>query len=203
MHTLIVVSHPNPASLTHALASQVAEGVRTSGEHSAELADLTAEGFDPRFAMSDITAHLRETPISDDVRAEQVRIDRADALVLVYPVYWWSMPALMKGWIDRVFCNGWAYEENADLTTVRKLMHLKVHLVAVAGADHGTYARRGYGDAMQTQIEEGIFGYCGAPVVSSDLLSLADPAEVPGHLERARGLGQGMFAEAPVVGDWR
>jgi putative NADPH-quinone reductase len=49
----------------------------------------------------------RATPPAD-VLAEQARIDRADALVLVFPIYWWSLPGLLKGWIDRVFVNGWA-----------------------------------------------------------------------------------------------
>nr|VUD28973.1 NAD(P)H oxidoreductase YRKL [Raoultella sp. NCTC 9187] len=56
-----------------------------------------------------------------EVVAEQSRIDKADALVLVFPVYWWSMPGLLKGWIDRVFSNGWAYEETADGNVVKKL----------------------------------------------------------------------------------
>ncbi|WP_163564806.1 NAD(P)H-dependent oxidoreductase, partial [Klebsiella pneumoniae] len=80
---------------------------------------------DPRFTADDIAAHLREAPPPADVIAEQNRIDRTDALVLVYPVYWWSMPGLLKGWIDRVFTNGWAYEEVPGTKSAKKLRHLK------------------------------------------------------------------------------
>lgn len=125
--------------------------------------------------------------------AEQTRLDRADALVLVYPVYWWSMPGLLKGWIDRVFANGWAYEERGDGTTEKKLGRLAVHLVAIGGADLRTYARHGYFAAMRTQIDHGIFGYCGAPVVTSELLTGSEPPAA--HLERARAIGQAIFAE--------
>lgn len=94
MHALIVVAHPDPASLTHAIAAQLAQGVVARGpEHSFEIADLAAEGFDPRFTQADAALHLKQAAPSPDVVAEQARIDRADALVLVYPVYWWSFPA--------------------------------------------------------------------------------------------------------------
>ncbi|MEP9378888.1 NAD(P)H-dependent oxidoreductase [Aquabacter sp. CN5-332] len=195
MHALIVVSHPNPGSLTHAIAAQAAEGVRTSSrEHSAEIVDLAAERFDPSFSTDDIAVHLRQAAPSPHILAEQARIDRADALVLVYPVYWWSMPALLKGWIDRVFSNGWAYDEGPDIVPAKKLNRLNVHLVAVGGADLRTYARHGYFGAMRTQIDHGIFGYCGARVVTSELFVPSEPPDTTHHLESAHTLGRTLFA---------
>ena len=190
MHALIVVAHPDPNSLTHSVAAEIAEAVRASNPgHTADVADIAAEGFDPRFTAADLAVHRREVPQAEDVAAEQARIDRADALVLVYPVYWWSMPALLKGWIDRVFSNGWAYDEGPDLPTVRKLRHLPIHLVAIGGADMRTYARHGYFGAMKTQIDHGIFGYCGAPVATSELLA----GEPDGHHEAAAIIGRKIF----------
>jgi NAD(P)H dehydrogenase (quinone) len=192
MHALIVLAHPDPTSLTHAVAAQIAEGVQANGD-SFEIADLAAEGFDPRFSTNDIAVHLREAAPTEDILAEQARIGRADALVLVYPVYWWSMPGLLKGWIDRVFTNGWGYAEGADGRLVKKLGHLPVHLVALGGADLRTYARHGYFGAMKTQIDHGIFGYCGAPVVTSELLV---PPASDNHFDTARRIGGGLFAAA-------
>jgi NAD(P)H dehydrogenase (quinone) len=158
MHALIVVSHPNAKSLTHAVAARVAEGVSAfSPSNSFETADLAAEGFDPRFTTADISVLLREGSPTADVAAEQARISRADAIVLVYPVYWWSMPGLLKGWIDRVFTNGWAYDDGPNIKLVKRLRHLQVHLIAIGGADMRTYARHGYFGAMKTQIDHGIF----------------------------------------------
>lgn len=171
MRVLIVVAHPNPNSLTHRLAAQLAQEVATSGrDHTIEVADLAREGFDPRFTAGDHAAHARDAQTSAAVRAEQARIDRCDALVLIYPVYWWSFPALLKGWIDRVFANGWAYDESPQVGLVKKLGRLPVHLIAIGGADQRTYARHGYFGAMKLQIDHGIFGYCGAPVTTSELL---------------------------------
>ena len=138
--------------------------------------------------------HHREAPAPVDVLAEQARIDRADDLVLVFPVYWWSMPALLKGWIDRVFANGWAFDFSADAKLEKKLGALRVHLIGVGGADAGTYARHGYAEAMKTQIDHGIFDYCGARVVTSELLLESETRDPAIHLEAARAIGRSLGA---------
>lgn len=195
MHALIVVAHPTPTSLTHAIASRIAEGITGSGAgNTAEIADLAAEGFDPRFNPADIARFEKHAAAPTDVAAEQARIDRADALVLVYPIYWWSFPALLKGWIDRVFTQGWAYEDGADGKVSKKLQRLQVHLVANGGADQGTMDRHGYAKAMTTQIDHGIFDYCGARVLSSSLLLASDPGFPAAHLDTALDIGRRIIS---------
>ncbi|MCM2459775.1 NAD(P)H-dependent oxidoreductase [Pseudomonas sp. CG7] len=206
MHALIVVAHHDPRSLTHSLARKIAEGItRANPTDTFEIADLAAEGFDPRFSFADHAVHHREALPPADVLAEQARIDHADALVLVYPIYWWSMPALLKGWIDRVFSNGWAFDFSLDKPFIQKLQHLRVHLVGVGGADADSFQRHGYDQAMTTQIDHGIFGSCGAQVVSSQRLLDSDTAD-PQQLLRAAGdIGQRLFAtldettQAPAI----
>ncbi|WP_363797229.1 NAD(P)H-dependent oxidoreductase [Lysobacter firmicutimachus] len=198
MHALIVVAHPDPQSLTHVVAARLAAGLAESG-HRGEIADLAAEGFDPRFNAADIEGFYRRAEAPADVLAEQARIDRADALALVFPVYWWSMPGLLKGWVDRVFANGWAYDE-ADGRVVKKLQRLEVHLIGVGGAGRRTYAKHGYETAMKTQIDHGIFDYCGARVLTSELLLHTRPDEAAAQLQTAFDLGRGLFAEQALVG---
>jgi NAD(P)H dehydrogenase (quinone) len=194
MHALIVVAHPNPKSLTHCIAARVGEGVSLADPgNTFEIADLAAEAFDPRFTTADLAVLNRAGPLPADAAAEQARIDRADALVLVYPVYWWSMPGLLKGWIDRVFANGWAYDESPDTGLVKKLHRLKVHLIGIGGADERTYVRHGYFDAMKTQIEHGIFDYCGARVVTSQFLLETQIQNPAPHLETAHAIGRNLF----------
>lgn len=194
MHALIVVSHPIPESLTHSIAREVAGGITSSNRrHTAEIADLTAEGFNPSFTQADLEYFREKIPAPADVAAEQARIDQADSLVLVYPIYWWSLPGLLKGWIDRVFANGWAYGTGADGKVGKKLRRLKVHLLAVGGGDAGTFERHGYFTAMKTQIDHGIFDYCGAQVVSSEFLLDSETQDPLIHLETARKLGEGLF----------
>lgn len=195
MHSLIVVAHPNPHSLTHAIAQQVALGIAAANsQHTTEIADLAAEGFDPRFNQADQALFTGQGGVPADVAFEQERLDRADALVIVYPIYWWSFPALLKGWIDRVFSIGWAYEDSGNGKVVKKLQRLNVHLVAVGGADEGTFTRHGYAPAMKTQIDHGIFDYCGARVHSSTFLLASDEGYPAAHLDTAFGIGANVSA---------
>ncbi|NIL19010.1 NAD(P)H dehydrogenase [Pseudomonas sp. ATCC PTA-122608] len=192
MHALIVVAHHDSHSLTHSLAKQAAAGITAAG-HTFEIADLAAEGFDPRYSAADHKVHRTRATPPADVMAEQARLDRADALVLVFPIFWWSMPALLKGWIDRVFVNGWAIDYSLETKVVKKLGHLQVHLLGVGGADEGVFERHGYANAMRTQIDHGIFDYCGAKVLTSELLLDSESGAAEQHLETVAKLGRQLF----------
>ncbi|MCC8912777.1 NAD(P)H-dependent oxidoreductase [Xanthomonas euvesicatoria] len=194
MHALIVVAHPESCSHTHAVAARMRDAVLTSdAAHTVEVADLAQEGFDPRFNQADIALFQQQAAPPQDVAAEHARLDRADALVLVFPIYWWSFPALLKGWIDRVFTLGWAFDESAEGKIVKKLQHLDVHMLAIGGADERTYARHGYFGAMKTQINHGIFDFCGAPVRTSELLTVPDAGFPQSHWDTARAIGARLF----------
>jgi NAD(P)H dehydrogenase (quinone) len=156
--TLIVTAHPDPDSLTAEVARRLA-GALAPG--SVEIADLAAEGFDPRFTVADRRTYRGDGDASADVLREQQRLEGVTDLVLVFPVWWWSMPALLKGWIDRVFINGWAFEVGAD-GTQRNLGGLTTHLLPLAGDSAGTYDRHGYEQAFLTQLQHGIIDYCGS-----------------------------------------
>ena len=159
MKTLIVTAHPEPDSLTNQIARRLASMLHPS---PVEIVDLAAEGFDPRFTGADRRTYLTGGHVTPDVIAEQRRVDGADHLVLVFPVYWWSMPAQLKGWIDRVFVNGWAFTIDPEHGIRRNLGRLTIHLIPVAGDDAGVYERHGYEQALRTQIEHGIIDYCGS-----------------------------------------
>lgn len=173
MNTLVVVSHPDPHSLTHQVAHSVVEAIRSTGT-TVETADLAAESFDPRFSAADLSLFRGNGSTPSDVAEEQTRIDRAEHLILVFPMYWWSMPALLKGWIDRVFVSGWAYEYSPGVGFDKKLDRLTVHLVALAGDDADSFERHGVDAAFRTQIERGIIEYCGATVGSTNFLYETD-----------------------------
>ncbi|AYJ47652.1 NAD(P)H-dependent oxidoreductase [Rhodococcus sp. P1Y] len=166
MSSLVVVSHSDPNSLTQHIAHATVDAIAATGG-GVELADLTAENFDPRFSQADLDQYRRTGILPADVKAEQDRVDRADQLILVFPMYWWSMPALLKGWIDRVFINGWAFDLTPDNAFTTKLDRLTVHLVAVAADDNSSFERHGIHDAFRIQIERGIVEYVGATVGST------------------------------------
>ena len=158
MHVLVVLDHPNPKSFSAAVADEFMRGAQDAG-HTAELADLNAEGFDPRWSMADIAGD--DTGLApSDVLAEQERIARADAVAFVFPLFWLGMPAMTKGWIDRVWSWGWAYDQLDDPNKSLQRPRTGVLLVP-AGARSDEMAEAGYDAAIRTAWMDGTFGYFG------------------------------------------
>ena len=101
MNYLVVYAHPNPKSFCHAIKEEVVACIKKKGENC-EVRDLYQMGFNPVLGSSDFVQFLqKKTP--EDIQKEQDLIRQADILVFVYPVWWFSMPAILKGYIDRVF----------------------------------------------------------------------------------------------------
>ena len=154
MNVLVVFCHPRRDSLTGAILDAFVAGLAEAG-HAVEVADLHAEGFNPVMPVDDEPDwNDGDKRYSAAVLAEQARIARNDAVVLLFPVWWWSMPAMLKGWIDRVWNNGWAYGK-------RNLAGKQGLALGVAAASADLYARRAYDKAIVTQIDVGILAYCG------------------------------------------
>jgi len=185
MKVLVVYDHPRRDSFCGAVCDAFVAGLGEAG-HAAEIADLRAEGFDPRLPPEDEPDwDDADKRYSDAVLAEQARIARNDALAFVFPVWWWSVPATTKGWIDRVWNLGWAYGP-------RKLNHARALMIGTASSTAEGYAKRGYDGAMQTQLVTGILNYCG--IADAELRLLYDvegSAETrAAHLAEVRRLGR-------------
>jgi len=191
VNILVVFDHPRRESLCGALLDAFLEGLTHSG-HKAEIADLRREDFDPRLPPAD-------EPDWDDARkvyspvvlAEQQRILRNDAIAFIFPVWWWSFPATTKGWIDRVWNNGWAYGD-------RKIPLKKALLIGACAGDEAQFAKRGYDTAIETQLLTGIIKYCGIPegefVLLYDLLGNAGIRDAA--IAKAGELGRNYFGRA-------
>lgn len=115
MHVYVIFAHPSRRSFSSSVLDAFTGGLKQAG-HSYEVADLYQMGF--RSEM-DEAQYLREVsgdpdlPLPPNVEAEHARIDRADGLVFIYPVWWSDCPAKLKGWFDRVLTCGYAYLYNA------------------------------------------------------------------------------------------
>ena len=189
MHILAVFAHPLRDSFTGALLDAFLAGLAETG-HGAEVADLYRENFEPRFQPEDF-AQFKGGAMPEAIRREQARVDRAEGIAFVFPVWWWSFPAMLKGWIDRVWNRGWAYDES-------RLQLECGLLIGVASSGSKTYdGPRGYRAAMETQLVQGILDYCSVPRGRLELLmnSTDDDATRQALLARARMLGR-AFGDA-------
>lgn len=190
MNVLVVFVHPKRDSFTGALLDSFVAGL-DEASHRATVADLYREGFEPRFGDGDVAHFDGHGPLPEDARAEQRRIEQADGLVFIFPVWWWSFPAMLKGWVDRVFTGGWAYDY-ADDKSIGLLKDRPVLLIASAATSAATYAKYGYDNAFSAQIDIGIMAFCGLERVTSRLLHDVgeDTAITEAHLATALALGR-------------
>ena len=174
MKILRVIAQPRPTSLTHA-AKAFADAASAKG-HQIEWADFAAEHFDASLGPADEPdwGDARKTCFPA-VQAEMARILRNEATGMVFPVWWWSVPALLKGWIDRVRTNGRAY---GDV----KYPHQKAWMIGVTGSNAASFAKRGYDKALQMQLKTEFLDCCGFKDTALHLLFGSVKAEAQAAL---------------------
>lgn len=192
MKILIVQAQPDAASFSAAVEASFTRGALAAG-HSVDTINLVNDGFSSDFGQSDLDRYHGKAPVPPDVRDHQARVDAADALVLVFPIYWWSFPAVLKGWIDRVFIGGWAFRFEGG-KVVGTMRDIPVHLLGVGGGSNDSYIRHGYYTAFDTQVATGIFKFCGVRRVHTHLLlDVESGAEYrDAHLKTVEELGQSI-----------
>ena len=112
------------------------------------------------------------------------RVARNDALAFAFPIWWWSMPAMLKGWIDRVWNLGWAYGDH-------KLAQSPALMLGLAASDEASYAKHGYDTAIVTRLCVGVLDYCGIADARLELFygTTSDDATRAAMITRARDLG--------------
>ena len=129
---LVVYCHPSEGSFVAALRDRVTAGLAAAGT-DVRLTDLYADGFDPLFTSSERANHL--APGADpSITAYADDLQWCETLVLVYPTWWSGQPAMLKGWIDRVWVNevAWTLPDGANrlrpaLRNVRRLVAVTTH----------------------------------------------------------------------------
>lgn len=192
MHSLVVLCHPNKDSFSHAIANEVIKGAASNG-NTVRLVDLYEVGFDPVFNMRDME-QFNNVPMTEDVLEQQRYVEEADAIVLVFPIWWYSMPAMLKGWLDRVWSAGWCYKNERDPEGTL-LPHRPCTVLALAGATSRQLNRWGYDQSLHHLWRYGVFGYCGFEPLRITILEdcgWAEGGKHAGHLQTAFRAGQNL-----------
>ncbi|MCI0765500.1 NAD(P)H-dependent oxidoreductase [Bacillus sp. TL12] len=108
MNILIVYTHPNPSSFNASILEHVQKGLQETN-HSVTLLDLYKEQFNPVLIFNE-DKRRRDLAYEEETEKYRTLIKEADSLIFIYPIWWWGMPAILKGFIDRVFAAGFAYK---------------------------------------------------------------------------------------------
>ncbi len=161
MSTLVIYAHPNPKSFNHAIKLEVEAALKKQGKEFMTR-DLYELNFQPVLQGSDFAAFSAKKPTADIAR-EQEFIRNADTLVFIHPVWWFGMPAILKGYIDRVFSAGFAYSYTSK-GPEGLLKGKRVIIINTTGGDEKTYNEGGFKEALKKTHELGIHNFCGLTV---------------------------------------
>jgi NAD(P)H dehydrogenase (quinone) len=161
-HLIIKALHRDGNFLTNGVNHLISK-LEKEGQ-KIELRDLYEMNFNPVLTAKDFEL-LRSGNLPDEIAHEQQYINEADYIWVVFPIWWTSMPAILKGYIDRVFLSGFAYYMDKD-TPVGKLKGKKVILLNSMGMSYDEYKSSGIFDAMRLTIDKGIFEFVGMEVIA-------------------------------------
>lgn len=158
MNVLVVLGHPEPKSFNAALAEAARKAFETQG-HAVHISDLYAQGFLAEISRADFKAsrdpamlniireqgHAWKTDgFADEIKREIENIRWADFVIVQCPIWWFGLPAIVKGWMDRVFVPGFTYGrgkwyETGGLAGKRAMMSISVDAKASAYTARGRY----------------------------------------------------------------
>lgn len=164
MKYLLVYSHPNPQSFCNAILRTIQE-ILCERKHELIIRDLYEIGFDPVLKASDFIARQNGDTLAD-VKIEQDYVTWSDVMVVIYPIWWAGLPAMMKGYIDRVISYGFAYERDTEHNVIPLLAGKKVILFNTQGAPEERYESSGMYEAMKKTSDYAIFEFCGMEVLA-------------------------------------
>ncbi len=183
MNVLIVYAHPDPHSFNAALRDTGARELTLLG-HTVEVSDLYAMNFKPVAGPGDFPNGLRHNDhfrlqdeqvgaggdFAPDILAEQAKLERADGLILQFPIWWFSMPAILRGWVDRVMTMGWAYGGSHGIYDRAGLKGRRAMLSVTTGGPETMWTDTGINGRMEDilyPINHGILAFLGFEVLPS------------------------------------
>ncbi|MHC2333851.1 NAD(P)H-dependent oxidoreductase [Bradyrhizobium sp. USDA 4454] len=216
MKVLIVFAHPEPRSLNGALLDVAVRELKRLG-HDVQVSDLYAQGWKSEVGRADFPSlgqgerlkpaaaskqAFEAGTLTSDVKAEIEKLLWADVLILQFPLWWFSMPAILKGWVDRVFAYGFAYGvgEHSDKRWGDRygdgtLKGKRAMLVVTAGGWEEHYSDRGVNgpiDDLLFPINHGILYYPGYEVLPPFVVYRVDRLDDAGFAPIAEGLRERM-----------
>ncbi|HLO66766.1 MAG TPA: NAD(P)H-dependent oxidoreductase [Holophaga sp.] len=217
MRTLIVHAHEEAQSFNGAMRDLAVRTLQGQG-HGVEVSDLYAMNFkavadardflerrDPTYLKRQLEekAALELGTLAHDILEEQRKLREADLLILQFPLWWFSMPAILKGWVDRVMTMGFAYG-GGKWYDEGGLKGRRAMLALTTGGPEASYAEHGINGAMDAvlfPIQHGILFFCGYQVLPPFVAwgpAHLGPAEREAVLERYRQRLLGLDALEPI-----
>lgn len=181
MRHLVIAAHPSTKSFNHAVVEAYTSAL-AERKHHVECRDLYSLKFNPVLSARDLAALAQGMPAGDVVR-EQGAIRRADVVTLISPLWWSGFPAMLKGYLDRVFSFGFAYTIK-DGEYLPGLADKKGVIVTTSGATKKELNNSGALRALRTIYDEGLMQFCGIELVRHLYLGGIEPGMSKAEAEK-------------------
>ena len=198
MRHVVVLAHPDPGSFNAAVANAYVEALRAAS-HEAELRDLYRLGFDPLLRARELPWHDDYAP-GEDAVAERTRLAKADVIAFVYPLWFNAPPAMLKGYVERVFGMGFGYEP-AEPGTRPLLAGKQLVTVSTSGAPGAWAEQTGVLPRLRASFDAYLAEVCGLTVLGHLHLGGVTPGirddAAEAMLDEVRDLAQRLFGAAP------
>jgi len=130
MKVVIIFNHPYEGSFCNAILKSVTLGLQ-KGNHEIDLIHLDKDNFNPVMTANDLKAFRDKKPVDSKVIEYKERIEQADHLIFIFPIWWELMPAMTKGFVDKVIFPGVAYDYTNTNNTKMKPLWIKVKSVTM------------------------------------------------------------------------
>jgi putative NADPH-quinone reductase len=196
VRVLVIYCHPVAESFAAAAHSTVLQALADGG-HEVTDVDLYAEHFDPVMSRQERLDYLNTARNERLVKRYDDQLAAAEAIVLVYPAWWYGMPAMLKGYFDRVWLPGVAFDVTPDgKVNTERLQHIRRILVVTTYGGSWWMVRVALGDPARKLIGRAVRALCarGCRVtwcVHYDM-DRARPAQLHRFLRRIRAAARGM-----------
>jgi NAD(P)H dehydrogenase (quinone) len=161
-HHLIIYAHPSPRSFSNMLKDRLSD-VSAQNGWQPHVRDLYAMGFNPVLSPNDLQ-QLKSGQTPPDIAVEQDLLAQADLVTLVFPLWWASYPAIIKGYIDRVLSYGFAYKAGAN-GIEGMLTGKKVVLFTSMGNSMEQYEEKNLFGAFKQTLGHEVFDFCGMEII--------------------------------------
>ena len=184
MNILIIYTHPNPLSFNHAILETVKNAAEAKG-HNVCVRDLYALGFNPVLTPEDLTA-IQSGKTPEAIKTEQEFIEKSDLVIAVHPIWWTGLPAMYKGYIDRVFSYGFAYAVT-EKGIIGLLGGKKILVFNTTGTPDEVYVPIGMHESLKMTSDKGIYEFSDIKVLGHHFfggVTMADDATRKGYLEK-------------------
>ncbi|WP_338787572.1 NAD(P)H-dependent oxidoreductase [Metabacillus sp. FJAT-53654] len=163
MNTLIILVHPCEDSFNHAICDKVKNHL-IHKNYEVKVRDLYKLKFNPILTEDNHTSFY-QTKLPKEIQLEQNEISWAENLIFIFPSWWCGMPAMMKGYFDRVFTNGFAFR--FDKSEVDGLLKGKKAVIFQTTSQTEEFMKPNQlVSSMETAMDVGIFDYCGIDIIT-------------------------------------